>query len=159
MKTIHTEIEIHASAESVWQFLTDFARFPQWNPFIRRISGEARAGAQLEIFLRPPRVRGMVFHLVVLKAEQNRELRWIGRLCMPKLFDGEDSFILTPHGADSVHFVQQETFTGILVPLFARSLAATESGFHEMNRALKVLAERTAIESESGNITYRAMTL
>lgn len=100
MKTINTEIEIHASAERVWGLLTDFAHFPQWNPFIRRISGEARAGARLEAFLQPPGARGMTFHPVVLKAEQNRELRWIGRLWMPKLFDGEHSFILTPRGAD-----------------------------------------------------------
>jgi hypothetical protein len=158
MKTIHTEIEIHASAESVWRLLTDFARFPQWNPFIRRISGEARAGARLEAFLQPPGVRGMTFHPVVLKAEQNRELRWIGKLWMPKLFDGEHSFILTPRGADSVHFVQQETFTGILVPLFARTLAATERGFDEMNRALKVLAEQIADGNESGSTTYRTVT-
>ena len=69
---------------------------------------------------------------------------------MPKLFDGEHSFTLTPRGADSVHFMQQETFTGILVPLFVRTLAATERGFDEMNHALKVLAEKTANESEAG---------
>ena len=158
MKTINTEIEIHASAERVWGPLTDFAHFPQWNPFIRRISGEARAGARLEAFLQPPGARGMTFHPVVLKAEQNRELRWIGRLWMPKLFDGEHSFILTPRGADRVHFVQQETFTGILVPLFVHTLAATERGFDEMNHVLKVLAEQTTNESENGSATYRTVT-
>jgi hypothetical protein len=94
----------------------------------------------------------------VLKAEQNRELRWIGRLWMPKLFDGEHSFTLTSRGADSIHFVQQETFTGILVPLFVRTLAATKRGFDEMNHALKVLAEQTANEGESGSTRYRTVT-
>jgi uncharacterized protein YndB with AHSA1/START domain len=35
MKELHTEIEIDASAERVWDILTDFASYPQWNPFIR----------------------------------------------------------------------------------------------------------------------------
>jgi uncharacterized protein YndB with AHSA1/START domain len=40
MKELHSEIEIAASAERVWDILTDFAACPQWNPFIRRFSGE-----------------------------------------------------------------------------------------------------------------------
>ena len=39
MKELHSEIEIDASAERVWGILTDFASYPEWNPFIRRISG------------------------------------------------------------------------------------------------------------------------
>ena len=44
MKELHSEIEIAASAQRVWDILTDFSSYPQWNPFIRRISGEAKIG-------------------------------------------------------------------------------------------------------------------
>jgi hypothetical protein len=60
--------------------------------------------------------------------------------------------------ATATQFSHQETFTGIIVPLFARTLAATERGFDEMNRALKVLAEQIADENESGSTTYRTVT-
>jgi len=40
MREVRTEIEIAASASSVWQVLTDFARYSEWNPFISCISGE-----------------------------------------------------------------------------------------------------------------------
>ena len=40
MKEIHTEIEINAPAEKIWKVLTDFAAYPEWNPFVRR--GEGR---------------------------------------------------------------------------------------------------------------------
>jgi hypothetical protein len=30
MKELHSEIEIQASADRVWQLLTDFSSFPQW---------------------------------------------------------------------------------------------------------------------------------
>jgi uncharacterized protein YndB with AHSA1/START domain len=39
MKEIRTEIEIEASAERVWQIITYFATFSEWNTFIRRTSG------------------------------------------------------------------------------------------------------------------------
>ncbi|MBU4077830.1 MAG: SRPBCC domain-containing protein [Euryarchaeota archaeon] len=77
MKELRTEIEIQASAERVWQILTDFASFPKWNPFIRRAGGEPRKGARLEVFLQPSGARGMTFRPEVLKAEPNRELRWL----------------------------------------------------------------------------------
>ena len=44
MKELHSEIVIDASPERVWDVLTDFASYPQWNPFIRRISGELEVG-------------------------------------------------------------------------------------------------------------------
>ncbi len=79
----------------------------------------------------------------VVKAEPNRELRWLGHLLVPGLFDGEHIFAIEPLGANPVRFVQRETFTGLLVPLFARRLhTETLRGFEEMNRALKIEAER-----------------
>jgi hypothetical protein len=60
--------------------LTDFAAFPQWNPFIRQISEELKVGSKLEVLLRPSGQRGMRFRPVLLAAEPSRELRWLGRL-------------------------------------------------------------------------------
>jgi hypothetical protein len=104
MKELHSEIEIQASAERVWQLLTDFASFPQWNPFMRRASGEATPGAQLEVHLQPSGTRGMTFNPTVLKAEPGRELRWLGHLRIPGLFDGEHILIIEPLEAKCVRF-------------------------------------------------------
>ena len=142
MKELRTEIEIQASAEKVWQILIDFANFPNWNPFMRRASGEPRVGARLEVFLQPSGARGMIFRPEVLKAEPNRELRWLGHLLVPGLFDGEHIFTIEPLGANRVRFVQREIFTGLLVPLFARGLhTETLRGFEDMNHALKIRVE------------------
>ena len=144
MKELCTEIEIQASDKRVWQLLTDFASFPQWNPFIRQAKGEAKVGARLVIHLQPSGASGMTFKPIVLKVEPNRELRWLGRLLMPGLFDGEHTFTIETLEANRVRFTQREVFTGLLVPLFARSLNAdTRRGFAEMNQALKSRAEQT----------------
>lgn len=143
MKELRSEIEIQASAERVWQLLTDFASFPQWNPFIRRASGTVQAGERLEVNIQPSGARGMTFRPTVLLAEPNRELRWLGRLLIPGLFDGEHIFAIEPLGTSRVRFVQREIFTGLLVPFLARGLDTdTRRGFEEMNQALKVRAEQ-----------------
>ena len=145
MKELHSEIEINAPAQHVWEVLTDFASYPQWNPFIRRASGVPRTGERLEVRIEPSGSRGMTFRPKVLNAEANRELRWLGHLLVPGLFDGEHSFTIQPLGKNRVRFVQREEFKGVLVPLFARSLETnTQRGFEEMNRALKVRAEATS---------------
>ena len=142
MKQLHTEIEISAPAERVWELLTDFASYPQWNPFIRNISGQPAPGERLDVRLEPPDGRAMTFKPKVLRAEPNRELRWLGHLLLPGVFDGEHSFTIEPLEDNRVRFIQREAFKGLLVPLFARSLESnTQRGFEEMNHALKERAE------------------
>ena len=87
----------------------------------------------------------MTFRPKILNAEPNRELRWLGHLFVPGLFDGEHSFTIEPLGHARVRFVQREIFRGLLVPLFSRGLDRdTRRGFEEMNRALKERAEAGA---------------
>jgi uncharacterized protein YndB with AHSA1/START domain len=40
-KQLHAEIEIDAHAERVWQVLTDFRTYAEWNPFMTQASGIA----------------------------------------------------------------------------------------------------------------------
>ena len=142
MKELHSEIEITASAERTWLILTDFASYPRWNPFIRRISGEPTTGEHLDVRLEPPDSRGMTFKPKVLNAEPDRELRWLGHLLVPGLFDGEHFFTIQPLEDNRVRFIQREAFKGLLVPLSARNLDTnTQRGFEETNRALKERAE------------------
>ncbi|MCA1992437.1 MAG: SRPBCC domain-containing protein [Coleofasciculus sp. S288] len=143
MKELHSEIEIQASDERVWKLLTDFASFPQWNPFIRKVSGEAKQGQRLKVRIQPSDGGGMTFQPIILKVEPNRELRWLGHFLLPGLFDGEHIFMIEPLGENRVRFVHREIFKGKLVPLFTSQLDKdTKRGFEEMNQALKIQAEQ-----------------
>jgi hypothetical protein len=136
MKELRTEIEIAASPEVVWAILTDFAAFPQWNPFIKEASGEQKVGGKLRIRVVPSGGKGMVFKPTVLAFETNRELRWRGRLGIPGLFEGEHSFTIEQIVDGRTRLTQREVFTGVLVPLLARSLDdGTKKGFEAMNVA------------------------
>ncbi len=138
MLELRTDIEIDAPVERVWEVLTDFDRFPDWNPFIRRIRGNAQVGTRLDVFLGASGTRGMRFRPTVTKVVPNRELRWLGRLGLPRLFDGEHIFQIEPLGPNRTRFIQRERFRGLLVPLIARSLNRdARRGFEEMNHALQ----------------------
>jgi hypothetical protein len=140
MKRIATTIDIAARASTVWRILTDFAAYPDWNPFIRRLSGELVVGARLQVTIQPPGRRPMSFRPVVQRVEPERELRWLGRVLLPGLFDGEHGFVIEQH-ADGCRLHHEETFSGLLVPLFDGTLSATEQGFVAFNVALQRRAE------------------
>ncbi len=133
-KHLSAAIEIEARAERVWDVLTDFAAYPQWNPFIRQVTGTLATGARLAVRITPPGGRGMTFRPTVLAATPDRELRWLGRTLVPGLFDGEHSFRLEPLGADRVRLVQAERFSGLLVPVLGGMLGNTERGSQAMNQ-------------------------
>jgi hypothetical protein len=141
MRELATSIEVDATPERVWSVLTDFESFPDWNPFIRSASGEVEPGAKLEVRLEPPGGRAMTFKPTVLVAEPARELRWLGRLLLPGVFDGEHIFRIEPLEGGRSRFVQAERFSGMLVPLFGKTLEQTRRGFEAMNEALRRRAE------------------
>ena len=140
MRRIDTSIDIAASPAVVWSLLADIAAYPEWNPFIIRLEGEVRVGAGLTVTAQPPGGKPMSFQPTVLTVEPGRELRWRGKVLMPGIFDGEHSFTLEPIAA-GCRFHHNETFGGILVPLFRTMLDSTARGFVEMNEALKRRAE------------------
>ena len=53
MKELRSQIEIEAPAERVWQVLTDFAAYPEWHPFIRRVNRQPEVEEQLVVRMRP----------------------------------------------------------------------------------------------------------
>jgi uncharacterized protein YndB with AHSA1/START domain len=83
LKEIRTEIDIKASAEKVWEVLTDFNNFPQWNPFIRQINGDPKVGTKLKIHLHTSSGKSRTYRPTVTKVEPNRELRWSGKSLNP----------------------------------------------------------------------------
>jgi len=144
VRQLRREIEIDAPPERVWAVVTDFAAYPEWNPFIRQISGEQRVGARLEVRIEPPGARATTFKPTVRAVEANRELRWLGRLLVPGIVDGEHSLRIEPLQGGRSRFVQSERFSGILVGLLKGTLAKTETGFEQMNAELKSRAEQAS---------------
>ena len=141
---LKTSIDIDASPDAIWEVLSDLPSYPSWNPFIRELRGRLSTGERLELRMQPVGGKAIRFRPTVLAAEPARELRWLGRLVMPGVLDGEHRFAIEPTARGS-RLVQEERFTGVLVPLLAKSLRTrTLPAFELMNAALKDRVESSA---------------
>ena len=146
-RTIRSAIEIRAPIEIVWGVLTDFAAYPEWNPLVRRFHGRPKVGRRVTILSQPPGARGIAFAPVVTAWSPPHELRWRATLLSRLLFSGEHGFLLEAIDDGRVRFVQDETLSGVLIPLYSRfRLPSTRLGFEEMNERLRDRAERVAAD-------------
>ena len=140
-RRILTAVDIDAPADAIWSVLVDFKTYPEWNPFIRRLVGEAKVGARLEVTAQPEGRKPMTFKPTVLVARPGRELRWLGRVLMPGIFDGEHAFMIEPQ-AKGCRLRHEETFNGLLVPMVGAMLGDTARSFANLNDALKQRVEK-----------------
>lgn len=142
-RRIETEVFIPAPPAAVWAVLTDGARYGEWNPFIRALSGPIATGARLTTVMHPKGGKPMTFRPRVLSAIPGGELRWLGSLGITRIFDGEHAFRLVPEGSGT-RLLHSESFRGLL--LWVMKVDRFAEDFARMNTALKArvlaLAER-----------------
>lgn len=142
---VHTEIDIDATPDVVWQILTDLDHYPDWNPFIVASHGSPVVGTTLTNRLQPPGGRRLTFRPTVTEADPGTSFEWLGRLLLPGLLDGRHRFELRSNTTGGTTLVHRERFRGLLVRLVRSSLdTATKAGFEAMNAALKARAESHA---------------
>lgn len=137
---LHTEIDIDAPAEVVWQVLTHLDKYEEWNPFITSSVGTPAVGERL-VNRMEAGGSAMTFKPDVTVVEDGKVLEWLGKLGIPGLFDGRHRFEIetSPNG---VKLTQSELFDGLLVRFMRKSLdTSTKAGFEAMNVALKARAE------------------
>lgn len=134
---ITTEININASKEKVWKVFSDFDNYPDWNPFVKKVTGQVMEGRKIKVDL-----PGMKFQPRIVSYKKDIELKWLGHLFIKGLFDGQHSFEFRQNKDGSTQFIHSENFSGVLVGLFRKMLInETKPGFDEMNRALKERVE------------------
>lgn len=139
---IYTEIEINAPAAKVWETIMDFEAHPDWNPFIKSISGDKSVGSGLEVVVEPVGKSPMTFKPTVRVYEEQKKFAWLGRFLLPKIVDGEHSFEVIETSENTTKLIHKERFTGILTGIFMRMYKEpTRQGFELMNQALKEKVE------------------
>lgn len=143
VKSISTQININAPTKIIWTILIGFSSYKDWNPFVTRIEGTPVVGNKLSTTISPEGKKPMDFSPTVLVNNQNQEFRWVGHLLMKGVFDGEHYFKLESIDENTTRFIHGENFSGLLVgPLFGVVKDSTTKGFEDMNKALKVRAEK-----------------
>ena len=138
---LRAEVEINAPVSHVYGVLTDFPRYPEWNPFITAIAGKLVTGEQLSVALSLPEGSSYELKPHLLQVTENAQLRWRGHFWLPALLEAEHLFQLEGRGSTLTRFVQGQNFSGFLLRFATETLTQTARGLVYMNQALKKRAE------------------
>lgn len=144
MIRIVTEALLPHPRERVWAVLTDFARYPEWNPLVLEAEGKPAPGARLRLLIARPDGSAKRDRLAarIVELEPAAALAWRGSI--PLLFTGRHWFALAdaPSGTRLRH---GEDMSG-LIPLVggARMAARYRPGYDRFNAALAVRLAATA---------------
>lgn len=142
-KSIKTEIVINASREKVWNILTDFDKYPKWNPFIIKIEGELVKGKKLTNTMLNGGKK-LVFKPTILSVIPYQYFDWLGKLFIPGIFDGHHYFEIDELSSNQIKLTQGEHFSGILSTSILKKIGNdTRNNFIKMNQAVKALAENS----------------
>ncbi|HSV39975.1 MAG TPA: SRPBCC domain-containing protein [Nocardioidaceae bacterium] len=144
MTTYDTTFDIDAAVAQVWEVLTDFPRYPEWNSAVSSLAGDLSVGSVLAIRLEMGS-SAMDVKATVTEVESESRFAWRGKLGAEFLFTGIRAFTLESQGEGTTRVRHLETVQGLIVPPFVmlkrKALAEHHNGF---NRSLKERAEELA---------------
>jgi hypothetical protein len=142
MTDVLTHLSIAAPPARVWQVLTDFAAYPQWNSVISRVRTDLHTGAAIRFRIKIEATPELRFAARLIRCEPGRELAWRGGApLVPALAWGEHYFRLEPE-ADGTRFTHGEHFGGLLaMVLRGKAHARVTRTYDGFNQALKARAE------------------
>lgn len=134
---LRTEVEIDAPKDRVWQALTDFARYPEWNPFIAGVAGDIAAGRRVRVTLTLPGGEERIQRPLLTVFDPPHELRWRQTTLFGIVLEAEHFFRLTESAEGRTRLMQGANYRGWAVQYMGSVFTATARGFAGMNQALK----------------------
>lgn len=134
------EVSIQSPPGRIWTLLTDARNFHRWNSTVTAIDGEIRDGQRIRVHA-PGTDR--TFTPLVSNVVPDARMTWTGGLA--PIFKGVRTFELTPQAGGSTTFLMQERFSGLMLPIVARSLPDFGPVFERYATDLKHEAERANV--------------
>lgn len=135
-RAVSVALTINAAPERVWELLTNAADIPRWNSTVSSVVGQVAVGQRLA--LKVP-ISKRTFNVTVDTFDAPHRLVWSDGNA---IFRGVRTYTLEPRGADTTLFRMEEVFTGLMLPLIARSLPDFKPVFERYASDLKREAER-----------------
>lgn len=141
MKQYHTSIIINASAKQVWQELTNFKAYPNWNPIVGKLEGDMKEGSTISTHIVPLK---NTYFPVLTHYDEHKQLAWKGARGASFLLAAEHYYRLYDLGDNQVELQHGEYFTGIFSYLLPTNLITNmHAAFEQHNRLLKQRVEKS----------------
>jgi len=127
---------INASAEAIWNVLTDVQNWAQWEPNVTKVEGNAAQGEQITVHTS---FSERAFPVTVSEFVPEKRMVWSSGMPLG-LFKGARTFTLTPVD-DGIEVKTREEFSGLLLPLFRGQIGDLQPTFDAFAAALKAKVE------------------
>jgi hypothetical protein len=122
----------------VWEHLTSFERFGEWNPFVLRMEGELAVGSTLDGTLRLFGPVTMPLAPTITEIEAPTELHRVATIASASVFSVDHYFHIEDRGTGS-RVTIAEDWSGFLAPIIGAlgMWPLVRRGNREMLQALK----------------------
>ena len=146
---IDARIEIDAPSERVWRVLTDFERYPEWNPFVPHVEARLEMGAAVRMRVNLVGSFELPQTEFITTLDPGRRICWTMNWLPAWLLCATRCQWLEPLSTGT-RYVSTDTLTGLLAPLVVRVFGASmQRGFERTCRALKSRAETLGGETSA----------
>ncbi len=130
--------DIKASAEAVWEIITNPQTLTEGGLGISRFEGALGLGEKVKLWAEvAPK---QAFALKVTAYDPAARMEWTGGMPFG-LFKGVRQFVLTPRG-QGTHLLVTETFSGPMLGMIAKSMPDLQPSFDQFVDGVKRLAEK-----------------
>jgi hypothetical protein len=137
--------EIDAPIDVVWQTLTDFAHYAEWNPFTTHVETTLEVDSPVVLHVEMPGRSKSVRTECVNLVEPGQTICWGMHLGHPSLLCANRWQVLSKLQGDRTRYFTVDRFSGLMVPammwLYSEPM---RRGFQSVADGLKVRAEAQA---------------
>jgi hypothetical protein len=130
---------IDAPAPTIWNLLTDLSAQSKWNSTLTSIDGQVALGKRVTFEV--PEAPGQKFSPTVVSYDEPKSMVW--RLNRWPLLVGERTYRLTPGPDGSTELTITEVFSGLLLPVIAKTMPDFGLMFERTASDLKTAAAST----------------
>ncbi|BDS15460.1 SRPBCC domain-containing protein [Aureispira anguillae] len=140
MKSCHTQTIINAPISKVWAILTDFDRYPEWNPLVGKVWGTVKEGRIVFAHILPLK---NVFPIQIISLKKQQKIVWKGTLLNASIMMGEHYYELKDLGNNQTELQHGERFSGWASQwLNGWMLTKLQDSYKYHNQKLKIIAEQ-----------------
>lgn len=144
MAVYRTTFPVAASPEAVWAVLTDFERYPEWNPSVPSIKGVVAVGSEVALTLAMPGRPSAKVKATLTDLVPGTHLRWHGNVAGDWFFAGTREFRIEPQQDGTSLVTHVEDVSGVFFPVFRVLMGSAIQKHHDgFNTSLTERAERS----------------
>jgi hypothetical protein len=141
---VRHDVIINSPTQNVWETINDFNNYKNWNSQLFYLGGTIALNEVIHLKLSVEGATPYEFKPTISKWEEGKSFAWIARTGLPRVFDGEHFFEVTPNSDGTTTVVNREEYRGVLSLLMQQlpAMKLAPKGFEKMNAELKNFIEK-----------------